>query len=311
MSNLKLLYFPWDAAGSLLRTLSFQGGAGNAAAIGLYLILSLLPLAAAELLRKKKGRKREALDLWGLVLSAYTFWLLYAFVNPVLLLGRLPEALAEAGSLPFIKAVSAGLWLSILAAWLLLSLKKKLDQEEILDQKEFLLSGFRGFLLAAMLLSVLAALGEAGTAIADYVARHTQSAVWEVEITGFSQPGITPELGFLLLKVAAIVIPYGFLIGMQQALRKLLKVIGPGEFGAEAAKAAAALAAVSKNAVSASVLCDLIWNGALFLWSGALTDVSYHWEISLLPLLMAFGSLVLARYLREAAKLKYDNEMII
>ena len=45
--------------------------------------------------------------------------------------------------------------------------------------------------------------------------------------------------------------------------------------------------------------------------AGRLTKVDYQWELSMFPLLAAFGSLILARYLREAGELRRDNEMII
>ena len=92
MDGLRILYFPWEGLSALLRALSLSGAAGNALAFFLYVCISLLPAAGLLLILRKERRGFSGADVWLLVLSAYTFYLLYAFINPVLLIRRLTLA---------------------------------------------------------------------------------------------------------------------------------------------------------------------------------------------------------------------------
>ncbi len=304
MNGFQILYLPWEGLSAVLRALSLSGAAGNAAAFLLYVLISLLPAILLGIVLRKEKRGMKGEDVWLLILSAYTFYLLYVFINPVLLTRRLPELLGDGNgaeeALPLAKSVCAGLWLSIGAAWVLTALNRKLGKEEILDEKEFLYRGVRGLLWGVMFFEILGAAlsggeellsgfgslqGNAGAAVLDYVA--------------------------LILHLGTKLIPRGFLLAVLVRILKLLGALREADFGGEEMEAARKLSASARATVSASVFCCLLWNGGLFLFAGKLIQLHYSWEISLFPLLTAFASLILVRYLRSAGELKEENRMII
>lgn len=98
MQGFELLYLPWEGVSFILRTLSFSGAAGNAVAFLLYVLISLLPIF--YLVWEKGIRKKQLYgeDLLLGILSIYTFYLLYAFINPGLLLNRLPAEALNMGA---------------------------------------------------------------------------------------------------------------------------------------------------------------------------------------------------------------------
>ena len=106
-----VLSFPLAPIGNWLRRLSLSGGAGNALAIVLYVLICLLP-AGLCLFRWLKG-KRCAEDLLLPAASAALFYSLYLLINP---------AMAEARYSLMAKPALNGLVWVLIAAWLVLAL---------------------------------------------------------------------------------------------------------------------------------------------------------------------------------------------
>lgn len=80
--------FPFEQAGWGLRKLSLSGGAGNAAAVILYGIFSLVPAMVWLFLKNQRRELRVDLVLPGL--SVLLFIVNYYMVNPGLLPSRVP-----------------------------------------------------------------------------------------------------------------------------------------------------------------------------------------------------------------------------
>lgn len=300
MKELKFLYIGWDGISIFLRTLSLEGGMGNVLALFLYFVISLLPVLLPGILLWRRQRKFHGVDMLLPLLSAYTLYLLYVFINPGLLSARMPKELRGEISLSYLKAIYGGLWLSLLLAWLLLTWIRNLNDKEILDRKEFLYRGMGGLLLAAMTILGIELLYSIGVELSGRLVEIRQNA-----------GGTRMDILFAFLQTIAQILPSGFLLGILYRIKGLLKVMEVEPFGEEEVQAAKRLASISKAAVFASILVNLLWNGALFCFTGSLTHIAYHWEISLFPFLTAFGALILARYLREAGEIRRDNEMII
>lgn len=304
MQGFELLYLPWEGVSFILRTLSFSGAAGNAVAFLLYVLISLLPIF--YLVWKKGIRKKQLYgeDLLLGILSIYTFYLLYAFINPGLLLNRLPAEALNMGAgkdfFPLQKVFCGGLWFSLLASWLLLTLIRGLREKEMTDRKEFLFRGIRILIWTVMLLTLTSVLLSVGG-----------EAAKQMEAIRNNAAGTKGDWLFVGLRAVVTLVPEGFLLGIFAHILKLLKAVQKDSFGTEVIEAAEKLTAISTGTVKASVLCSLLWNGSLFLFAGYLTSVNYSMELSLFPLLMAFASLILTRYFKEAALLREDNEMII
>lgn len=313
MKGLQIIYFIWETFGALLRTLSLSGRVGNVLSWFLYILISLLPVLIPGWWMRRRKYQMHGRDLLLPLLSAYTFYLLYAFINPSLLSSRMPAGIGMDGALPYLKAVYGGLWLSLLASWLLLTWIGRLNEEEILDRKRFLYQGMGLLLTAAMVLVGAGLLYSTGMELYGRLAKLQANAPTMEWGPGAPAGGKTIgwDTAFAILWAALRLLPACFLLGIFYHIKGLLKATEKEPFGEGEVCAAKKLADVSRNAVAASVFCDLIWNGALFFCAEKLTNVDYQWELSLFPLLAAFGALILARYLREAGELKRDNEMII
>ena len=82
------LAFPFEQIGLGLRSLSLSGGAGNVAALVIYFAISLAPVFALLVLRKR--RRLYAEDWLLALLSAVLFAVLYVMINPYLIDTLLP-----------------------------------------------------------------------------------------------------------------------------------------------------------------------------------------------------------------------------
>lgn len=300
MDEWKILYLFWEGISVWLRNLSLSGSMGNALAFFFYALISLLPVLLPGFWIWRKKRRIHGADLLLPLLSAYTFYLLYAFINPALLGRRMAAGFGGEAPLPALKAVYGGLWLSLLASWLLLTWIRALNDREVLSRKEFLYRGMGAVLTAAMVIVFFGILYSAGMQLALRLAALRENTA-----------GTAIDRWFVLLRTGVTWIPSFFLLAILYQIKRLLKAMEQEPFEEREVRAAEGLSRISRYAVTASVLCNLMWNGALFFWAGSLVNVDYHWELSLFPLLAAFGSLILARYLREAGELRRDNEMII
>ena len=78
-----IVAFPFEQLGVGLRALSLSGGAGNAAAILFYVLLSLIPAGIWLILKKKQ--KAMPIDFTLFLLSVLLFVVLYYMINPGLM----------------------------------------------------------------------------------------------------------------------------------------------------------------------------------------------------------------------------------
>ena len=78
-----IVAFPFEQLGVGLRALSLSGGAGNAAAILFYVLLSLIPAGIWLILKKKQ--KTMPIDFTLFLLSVLLFVVLYYMINPGLM----------------------------------------------------------------------------------------------------------------------------------------------------------------------------------------------------------------------------------
>lgn len=91
----------------------------------------------------------------------------------------------------------------------------------------------------------------------------------------------------------------------------LLQALRERPYGEAAEGMAARLSAASKRTVIVSVWCNLAGNAMQWLFASRLHDTSFQLEISLLPLIIAFASMLLADGFRKTRLLQEDSEMII
>lgn len=108
------LAFPFEQIGMGLRALSLSGSVGNAVAIVVYIVISLLPAIILLVLRKK--RKLQAEDGLLVVLSILLFVVLYLMINP----GFIDIPITDMDGAAFGKAMLGSVMYSVLIGYLTL-----------------------------------------------------------------------------------------------------------------------------------------------------------------------------------------------
>lgn len=293
-SGMLILSKPFEAAAFLLRSLSLSGPAGNVIAIALYVLLSLLPFIGVlkTAIRHTIGWPELLLPL----LSAFCFYLLYAFINPSTLLLRVRPEVRDAEMLPVLKGCAAAVFYSLLIGYAILKALRSLVLKRCGGQeKNRRIASGLAKLLSVCLYAYTAAIGYFGCFRL---------------FTGLDAAQGSTDFIFTLIDCALRLIPDLFAVGIVYLGLKLAVVLKEGLFEQESA-AAGNLASFSRAAVYTSVISNLVWNLLQFLFAGNLSRTEYHVEIPALSLILAFAALLLSGYFKKAKELKDDNEMII
>ncbi|MCI8418148.1 MAG: hypothetical protein HFI33_11770 [Lachnospiraceae bacterium] len=298
--GLFILYLPFEVLGQLLRSLSLSGSLGNAVAWGLYVVFSLLPLGWGALWLNRKKEPWRAIELLLVLVSIYSFYLFYQFINPQLFYQGI-AAVGEAADLePMLKGFAAMLWYVFLGSYILLRLTRQMKQEAVSERKGYLYGSLSKLLFFSVMFYGASALYGAGIQMVEGVQALGENA----GARGF-------DYLFIGLRFLLMLLPKGCLLGTLWQGRNLLKKMEEGPYGAKTVEAARKLAIMAVGAVKACVYSALLWNGSLFLFRTELVSVDYSLHLSLQPLLLAFAALILARYVEEAGELYQEHEMII
>lgn len=293
-SGLLVINMPFDAVAYVLRTLSLAGPAGNGIAIALYTLLSLLPVILL-LTRIVRTHKTNWPDLLLPVLSAVCFYLLYAFINPGILLLRLTPKLRNAEMLPVLKGLVSALFYAVLIAYLVLkALRKQAAENAREDRFRHLASGLAKLLTVCIFFY---------TAVIGYFGIFSLFGRIDAAEGG-------ADITFAVLQSLLTLVPQLFTAGILYCGLNLACVLDAGLFGPEEA-AAGRLARVSRTAVYVSIGCNLVWNLLQFSFAGKLSRIHYEMEIPVLSFILAFAALLLSGYFKKAKEVKEDNEMII
>ncbi|MBO5198707.1 MAG: hypothetical protein J6B85_09370 [Lachnospiraceae bacterium] len=324
-SGMLILKEPFDSAASLLRSMSLSGEAGNVCAVLLYLLLCLLPLIVPcirflmrrrTLMRGRNAdsysadvlqpvpegtlmrRRNAALGVLLMLLCAYSFYLLYALINPGLLFKLVPKELRSTDMLPVLKCCASSIYYSILSAYLVVRALVSLD---------FLPKKHSRALTARRLSNLLLGVCILYTAIIGYFGAFTLMADVEAAL-GAQNPGrnaVCVVIRFLLALLPDICTVLVLLQG-----RRLAASLAEGMYQNEEQEASR-LSRVSRISVLVSVSCSLTCNLLQFLLAGLLSKVTFQIQLPLLSLILSFAALVLSGYFRKAKEEHEDNELFI
>ncbi len=298
--GLFILYAPFEAIGWLLRRLSLSGPLGNVAAWALYVLVSLLPLGLGAWWLKKKREAWRGTELLLALVSVYSFYLLYQFINPYLFYEGMAAAGGGADLLPLLKSFGAMLWYVFLGSYIVLRLMAQMRRERVSDGKGYLYKSLSRLLFFSVFFYGLVTLWGAG------------GQAWgSIRTLGGNAGAKAMDYLFIGLRFFLTLLPPGYFLCTLWQGRTLLKKMQEGPYGEETIQAARKLAAMAVRAVKACVYSALLWNGSLFLLRSRLVHVDYSLHISLQPLLLAFAAMILARYVQEAGELYREHEMII
>lgn len=284
-----VLAFPFAQIGRGLRALSLSGAAGNAAAIALYVLLSLIP-AAAFVLRLRRA-ERDGEDALLLLMSATLFGVLYFMVNPALL-GRsnIPASM--------VRPALGGLVYAELCAYAVLRVLRGAFDANAARLRRYL----RALLLALAAVLVYAASGGTATELLD--------GLESLKKANTGSTGLGWTQAFLTVRALAGAVTPVLDVWVIFAALRLIDARAAGEIG-PAEQAAQTLAARCRAGLSISVLLSLTVYLAQVLFSERLRQVALDVTFPLTSIAFCLGALLLARLMQENRRLQADNDLFI
>ena len=282
--TLEGLTAPVSALGRALRALSLSGGAGNAAAWGLVLAVSALPLVPLLLLR----RRRAAEDWLLALLIPQLFALLYLAVNPSLIGG-------PAGT--FLPIAQLAAIASTVVAWLVLRFLRGLSAAEGTRLASAVSALLIGGALVLSLGAGAALAGEWRAAVVEIQAENTGDVSFTLAILGALA---LLRLGPYLLGAAALLWG-GRLVaqaGREPFARETSALCDRAALACRSAAQCSVLLALAVNLIQLALLDLLVWS---------------HFSVSLdlLPLILTGAMFLLSRWMRQGLALREDNDSII
>ena len=291
---LSLMSFPFAPLGQGLRWLSLSGVVGNVAAILLYVLLSLLPLGALLLLKRRQ--KLRAADGALVLLSVLLFAVLYFSVNPHLLSGWLGMAgLGDYGLMNL-----GCVFYSVLAAYLVLRVLRLFLAADTGKLQRYL----------TVLLVLLAALM---VAAAFYLC--PTELTENIRSLREGNQGNEHQLGasyiFLVLKCLVSALPYLLDVAVVFGGLKLLETLKDDCYSEAAVAAAAELSRLCVVSLSATMVANVAFNLLQLISMKSLRTVSTFVSVPVLSIAFVLAALLLARYIRENKQLKDENDLFV
>lgn len=287
-----LLQLPFAAIGLALRKLSLQGGAGNAFAIILYALFSLIPIIIA-IIAYVRDRKITAVKLLMFPLSAILFLTFYYSVNPNLFYDEIDVLIADAGNQI---AISYKLGLSyIFYGTLLLILIIKAISSLGTDGRKY-------YSVSKILFSAIAC--GCTLTLTFFVGLSFLEAITNIEATIADKCLFVAE--FIMLAavcIAAVVAAYLAYDGAHAFYANLYRT-----------QNAERLSVISKVCVVIFILGvveNILKNLLNFVLAKFLTTVSFNLDVSLLIAVLALGCALACKLLERTIYLKEDSDLTI
>lgn len=292
-----LAAFPFEQTGYVLRQMSLSGAAGNAAAIVLYTVLSLLP-CLVWLLLKRQGRLLPAdhlLPLLSILLLAVNYYM----VNPGLIVSAVPGTGKWMLGCTFYSALSGYLVIRVLAVC------RKAGPEKL----ESVLQGLLGFLNMVFVYLIF---GQNLDTLLKSL-QDMQSAGGAPFADGFMQEaggaGLTGL--FFGFRYLVTILPYVFDLGIVFLAGRLLAALKADPWGEAAAGQADRLAGFCAKALGITAGADVVFNVLQILFCGRISQMDIVIHVPVISIIFVLAALLSARYIHEAQKLKQEHDLII
>lgn len=295
----KTIAFPFEQIGFGLRMLSLSGPAGNATAIGLYILLGLAPLLAGVVLYSRGKGVRADLLLAGL--SLLLFLVLYDMINPGLLGLAVPESGEWACGAVFYSAFFGYLVLRVLGvsgSFDIQRLQKGLLRLLWLLAAVFVYAVFGGCFGA--LISSLQTLRGVG-----------QTAEFTVTMPQAASLSMPLSLLFLILQFFVDALPYILDIRIVFLAVHTVRELEADRYSDGAVLAVAGLADFCVRSLEVSTVVTVAFHILQFVFGKRLYQVHLAIVIPVASVLFVFVILMLARYVQEDQKLKQEHDLII
>ncbi len=283
------LAFPFAPLGQLLRRMSLAGVAQNAAAVGLYGLVCLLP--AGYLAARAFRRRCRPEDGLLAVMSGLLFWLVYRAVNP----GLLPESLGRMGL-----TLGGGVFWTLAAAYVTLrALRGCLAADE---------RGLRRYARAMLwVLAALAVFGAFGASLMTLLGQIRQARGENPD----AGRALTPTYVVLGLRCAVSAGAYLLDLTVVFGAMDVLSAWEREPYSSGTVAAAGTLARRCARTLAFTALTGAALALVQLLWAGEVRMVSVSVTAPLLSMGLVLAALLLAQYLRAGKALKDDNDLFI
>lgn len=290
--------FPFEQVGMGLRALSLAGGAGNAAAILLYILISLSPCACYIVLIKRG--KEDKIDALLIVLSILLFIVNYYMINPGLFRVDVPG-----GG----KMMLGSVFYSVFFGYIILRVLRLYAAADAARLQK----GIRLLLYFMNLVFVYAicwqGVGNLLTSAMEVKNANSLSGM-EAELL-FAIPQLMPTYLFLGAQFLVNALPYLLDIAIVFLAMRALEALEDDRYSDRAVAAVKKLAGFCVKALAATIAADMIFNVLQLLFGAQLFQINITVAIPIASVIFVLVVLLLARYIQEDQKLKQDNDLFI
>lgn len=287
-----VLTFPFEQIGMGLRALSLSGMVGNVIAIGLYLMLSLLP--ALYLLFRIRRKSEFFKEDWLLVLlSAVLFFTLYFMINPGI--AALPFRDVLMG-----KVLLSGTTYSIIYAYVILRVLKLFFAKGAGELQRYMI------ILIGLLnvIFVYVIFGSGVKGLMDAISAMEAGNVGNEHL-------LSTSYVFLALQYVVDVLPFAMNIWIAFMGMDLLEEMRADPYSEPSVLAAEKLSRGCGIVLGLVVFVNMIFNLMQLILAKNLVVINSSVEISLFSIGFLLAALLLSRYVAENKTLKDDNDSFV
>lgn len=291
---LQIMYLPFELIGKGLRFLSLSSVIGNGIAIIIYAAISMIS-AIYVIYQRKTGTKRKE-DILLVAFTGLLFYSLYMFINPGLMYQRMPEIFSmDQRSLVAMKITYAFIIYSVLIMWLIMKAIRFLGDDSQKNWKSRLYFGMKG-LIAAL--------------ISYYILLITYAKTFELLHKGGDKLKNISSVEWFksILQLLPVILTVLLFINIIHVVKAI-----EDHKEKQQMTAVARLANVAKMTAVVTVISDFILNFYQFLLGASLQNVNVTFapDVSMEPLIIAFGALIFHEYFKRTKQLKEENDQFI
>lgn len=286
--------FPLEQIGMGLRALSLSGGFGNAIAVALYALISLLPIGILFILAKR--RKLHIEDWLLALLSAVLFGVLYLLLNP----GFITKVLGAAAQPPVGKAILGGMVYSLIVGYVILRVLRLFTVGSVEKLERYM-----SIMLGALnVLFVFLAFGACFSDLLSALASLRAGNSGNEHLLGASYV-------FLALQYLVSALPYILDVVVIFAALRLLDAMRKERYSAASVEAAGRMSRLCAIALTITILANIAFNLLQLLFAKSLMVMNHSVQIPVMSILFVLAALLLTRFVMESKRLKDENDAFI
>lgn len=291
------LYKPFELLGDGLRSLSLSGSMGNAAAIIIYCLISLIPAFIYIVLKYKK--RLIKVDGFLIVLSGTLFFVIYYLINPTLFMAN------GLGAIPLI-----GTFYSLLAGYLVLrgiSVWSKSDAAGLQWGLRLLICLLIISLIGAILIECVVNLPDAIQTL-----KNKNTAVTDPFVMyGTGAKGLTVTIVFLLLGSVVKIVPCMWEIAILVIILDVLKALSENRYSEQVVNGFERLGNTCKNMLIVTMVLNMGFALLQVIFRNMLYEINMDLTVPLASIVLVLAVMLISKYMRETQKMKEELDMFI